>query len=248
MNTPLRTPERSSAGRFPTTRWSRVVAAQDLAAPEAKDALATLCDAYWYPIYAFVRRHGHSPEAAQDLTQEFFTYILERDLFAKADPSLGRFRTFLRTVCSRQLADHRDRNNACKRGGGRPALSIDVRDAEGRYGREPAHDLTAERIFNRTWALTLLDRVLDRLRREYDDAGRVATFEELQTALTRLPETDSYATIAGRLGTSEGAVRVAVHRLRRRYGTLLRQEIAATVDDPDEVDDEIRSLFAALEE
>jgi RNA polymerase sigma factor (sigma-70 family) len=248
MTTPVITPERISPGHFPTTRWSRVVAAKDAAAPEAREALATLCDAYWYPIYAFIRRHGYTPEVAQDLTQEFFTYVLERELFAKADPSLGRFRTFLRTVCTRQLADHHDRKNAGKRGGGRPILSIDARDAEGRYAREPAHGLTAERIFNRTWALTLLDRVLDRLRREYDDAGRLATFEELQTVLTRLPDADSYATIAGRLGTTEGAVRVAVHRLRRRYGMLLRQEIAATVDSPDEVDDEIRSLFAALED
>jgi len=248
MNTPLLTPERPSPGHFPTTRWSRVVAAKDLGAPEARVALATLCDAYWYPIYAFVRRNGHTPEAAQDLTQEFFTYVLERDLFAKADPALGRFRTFLRTVCTRQLADHRDQANAIKRGGGRPALSIDARDAEGRYAREPYHGLTADRIFDRSWALTLLDRVLDRLRREYYDAGRVATFDELQTVLTRLPETDSYATIAGRLGTSEGAIRVAVHRLRRRYGILLRQEIAATVDDPNEVNDEIHSLFAALED
>jgi RNA polymerase sigma factor (sigma-70 family) len=248
MNTPLLTPEQTSPGHFPTTHWSRVVAAKGLAASEARDALATLCDAYWYPIYAFVRRHGHTPEAAQDLTQEFFTYVLERDLFASADPSLGRFRTFLRTVCTRQLAAHRDRNNASKRGGGRTALSIDVRDAEGRYIREPSHGLTAERIFDRSWALTLLERVLERLRREYDDAGRLATFDELQTVLTRVAEADTYAAIAGRLGTSEGAVRVAVHRLRRRYGVLLRQEIAATVDDPDEVDDEIRSLFATLED
>ena len=224
-----------------------MVAAKDLAAPEAREALATLCDAYWYPIYAYVRRQGHTPEAAQDLTQEFFAYVLERDLFAKADPARGRFRTFLRTVCARQLANHRDRENARKRGGGRPVLSIDARDAEGRYAREPAHDLTAERIFDRSWALTLLARVLDGLRREYDDAGRAATFEELRAVLTRGPETASYAAIAERLGTTEGAVRVAVHRLRRRYAMLLRQEIAATVDGPDEVDDEIRSLFAALE-
>jgi RNA polymerase sigma factor (sigma-70 family) len=248
MSAPQPASERPSPGHFPTTRWSRVVAAKDLAAPEAREALATLCEAYWYPIYAYVRRQGHTPEAAQDLTQEFFAYVLERDLFAKADPARGRFRTFLRTVCERQLASHRDRENARKRGGGRSVLSIDVRDAEGRYTREPAHDLTAERIFDRSWALTLLVRVLNGLRREYDNAGRAATFEELQAVLTRSPESASYATIAGRLGSSEGAVKVAVHRLRRRYAMLLRQEIAATVDGPDEVDDEIRSLFAALEE
>jgi RNA polymerase sigma factor (sigma-70 family) len=247
MKAPRPEIERQASGQFPSTRWSRVVAAKDLAAPEAREALATLCEAYWYPIYAFVRRQGHSPEASQDLTQEFFAYVLERDLFAKADPSRGRFRTFLRTVCARQLADHRDRQNAIKRGGGRPVLAIDAEDAEGRYAREPAHDLTAERIFDRSWALTLLDRVLDGLRSEYAAAGRAATFEELRAVLTRGPDTGSYAPIAVRLGTTEGAVRVAVHRLRRRYGILLRQEIAGTVDDPNEIDDEIRSLFASLD-
>ncbi len=248
MSAPQPASERPSPGHFPTTRWSCVVAAKDLAAPEAREALASLCDAYWYPIYAYVRRQGHGPEAAQDLTQEFFTYVLEQDLFAKADPTRGRFRTFLRTVCANQLASHRNRENARKRGGGQLVLSIDARDAEGRYAREPSHNLTAERIFDRSWALTLLVRVLDGLRREYDNAGRAATFEELRAALTRSPDSAPYAMIAERLNTTEGAVRVAVHRLRRRYAVLLRQEIAATVDGPDEVDDEIRSLFAALEE
>jgi RNA polymerase sigma factor (sigma-70 family) len=238
----------ASPGRFPTTHWSRVVAAGELDTPQAREALAALCNAYWYPLYAYVRRRGHSAEQAQDLTQDFFAYVLERELLAKADRDRGRFRSFLRAVFARHLADQFDRATAQKRGGGRPALSIDARDAEGRYAREPAHDLTPERIFDRSWALTLLDRVFDQLRREYDDAGRAATFEELRTVLTRGPESGSHAMIAGRLGISEGAVRVAVHRLRRRYGVLLRQEIAATVNDPGEIDDEIRSLFAALEE
>jgi len=225
--------------RFPTTRWSRVVAAKDLARPEAREALASLCDAYWYPIYAFVRRQGHTPEAARVLTQEFFARVLERDLFAKADLARGRFRMFLRTVCAHQLANHREKENAGKRGGGRSPLSIDARDAEGRYAREPAHELTAERIFDRSWALTVIDRVLDGRRREYDGSGRSATFRELQAVLTGDPGSDSYATIADRLGSSEGAVRVAVHRLRRRYGMLLRREIEATVDDPAEVDDNL---------
>jgi DNA-directed RNA polymerase specialized sigma24 family protein len=159
----------------------------------------------------------------------------------------GRFRAYLRTVCGRHLADHRDRENAAKRGGGRRPLPIDALDAERRYAREPAHELTPDRIFDRAWALTLLARVVDRLRREYDDAGRAATFEQFVGVLTRDPGSDSYAAIAGRLGISEGNVRVAVHRLRRRYGLLLRQEIAATVGDTDQVDDEIRALFAALE-
>ena len=164
-----------------------------------------------------------------------------------ADPTRGRFRAFLRTVCARHLAAHRDRQNAAKRGGGRSPLSIDPFDAERRYACEPAHELTPERIFDRTWALTLLGRVVERLRREYDDAGRSDRFEELLAVLTRGPASDSYAAIARRLGTTEGTVRVAVHRLRRRYGLLLREEIAATVGDAAEIDDEIRALFAALE-
>jgi RNA polymerase sigma-70 factor (ECF subfamily) len=235
-----------SNGRFPSTRWSRILAAKDFAAPEAREALAALCEAYWYPIYAYVRRQGYTPEASQDLTQEFFAYVLERDLLAKADPARGRFRAFLRTVCARRLADFREQQNALKRGGGRRVLAIDARDAEGRYSREPVSELSADRIFDRSWALTLLDRVLDGLRCEYAAAGRTSTFEELQAVLTHSPDGGSYAPIAARLGTSEGAVRVAVHRLRRRYGVLLRQEIAATIDDPNEIDDEIRSLFASL--
>jgi RNA polymerase sigma-70 factor (ECF subfamily) len=184
---------------------------------------------------------------AQDLTQDFFAYILEHDLIALADPARGRFRAFLRTVCARRLAAHRDRQNAAKRGGGRLTLPFDPDDAEHRYTLEPVHELTPERIFDRTWALTLLARVGERLRREYDDAGRSERFESMMTLITRDPDCDPYAEVAGRLGISEGNLRVAVHRLRRRYGLLLRYEIAATVDDEDEIEEEIRALFSALE-
>lgn len=238
--------ERQAPGRFPTTQWSRVATAASHNASESREALASLCQAYWYPIYAFVRHHGRTPEQAQDLTQDFFAYILERDLIAMADPTRGRFRAFLRTICARQLADHRDRQNAAKRGGGRAPLPIDSSDAERRYSREPADALTPERIFDRTWGLTLLSRVLERLRREYDDAGRSERFEELLVVLTRDPDAASYSEIGLRLGMTEGNVRVAVHRLRRRYGLLLREEIAATVGDEAQVDDEIRALFTAL--
>ncbi|MGO9468039.1 MAG: RNA polymerase sigma factor [Isosphaeraceae bacterium] len=248
MTQPQPTSEPPRAGHFPTTRWSRVIAAGDRDAPEAREALATLCGAYWYPIYAYIRRQGYAPDDAQDLTQDFFAYVLERGVLAKADPDRGRFRAFLRTVCARRLSGQCDRANAYKRGGGRRILPIDVLDAEGRYAREPAHELTPERIFDRSWAVTLLARVYDELRREYDDAGRAGTFEELRAVLTGGARAAPYASIAERLGSTEGAVRVAVHRLRRRYGMLLRQEIAATVDDPAQVDDEIRSLFAALED
>lgn len=224
-----------------------MVTAASRDASESREALAALCQAYWYPIYAYIRHRGHTPEQSQDLTQDFFAYILERGLITTADPARGRFRAFLRTVCARQLADRRDRDNAVKRGGGRSPLPIDPGDAESRYSREPAHELTAERIFDRTWALTLLARVVERLRREYDDAGRSERFEEFLAVLSRDPASDSYAEIAGRLGTTEGNVRVAVHRLRRRYGLLLREEIAATVGDEGQIGDEIRALFSAVE-
>jgi DNA-directed RNA polymerase specialized sigma24 family protein len=239
-------PQLQPEGRFPTTRWSRVATAAGRDDGEARVALSTLCQSYWYPIYAFVRHRGFSPEQAQDRTQDFFAYVLEHDLIARADPARGRFRAFLRTVCARHLAGDRDRENAAKRGGGRLQLAIDPLDAERRYALEPAHEMTAERIFDRTWALTLLDRVVDRLRREYDDAGRSARFEELIAVLTRDPESGPYSEIARRLGTNEGNVRVAVHRLRHRYGLLLCEEITATVGDADQVDDEIQALFAAL--
>ena len=237
---------RPGNGLFPTTQWSRVIAAGKWDAPEARESLAALCAAYWYPLYAFIRRRGHDAELAQDLTQDFFALILEKELIAKADPERGRFRSFLRTVCARFLANHYERAKARKRGGGRPALPFDIVEAEERYSREIADDATPERIFDRSWTITLLRTVLERLRREYDDAGRLETFDQLREVLIDGPEVSSYATIARRLGSSEGAVRVAAHRLRRRFGILLRQEIAATVDDPADVDDEIRALFAAL--
>ncbi|SIO57679.1 RNA polymerase sigma-70 factor, ECF subfamily [Singulisphaera sp. GP187] len=233
---------------FPTTQWGRLCAASRRDAPEAREALSGLCQAYWYPIYAYIRHRRYPPDQARDLTQDFFIYVLERDLFAKADPARGRFRAFLRTICARQLAARRDHETAAKRGGGRFLISIDPCDAEHRYALEPAHGMTPERIFDRTWALTLLDRIVERLRREYDDAGRSAKFEELIAQLTRDPASGAYAEVAGRLGMTEGNVRVAVHRLRRRYGVMLREEIAATVGDATEVEDEIRTLFAALED
>src|SRR5438309_7077681 len=152
-------PDGHVPGRFPTTQWSRVVTAAGRDGLEAREALSGLCQAYWYPIYAYIRHRRYSPDRARDLTQDFFTYVLERDLFAQADPARGRFRAFLRTVCVRQLAARRDQETAVKRGGGRPLFSIDSLDAERRYAREPSDELTPERIFDRTWALTLLDRV-----------------------------------------------------------------------------------------
>ena len=234
-------------GHFPTTRWSRVILAGDPDAPLARESLAELCNAYWYPLYAFIRRRGHDPERARDLTQDFFARLLEKGLLSEADPSRGRFRAFLRTVCAHFLANRRDHERAKKRGGGVAVLPIDPADAEGRYARELADGLTPERIFERSWTLTLLGRVLDQLGREYDEAGKATTFEALRGMLDGTSDATSYAAVAARMGTTEGAARVAAHRLRRRYGVLLRREIASTVAGPDEVEDEIRQLFAALE-
>jgi RNA polymerase sigma factor (sigma-70 family) len=236
-----------SPAHFPTTRWSLVLQAGDPHAPLAQESLAELCGSYWYPLYAYIRRRGHDPEQARDLTQDFFTRALEKGLLAEADPSRGRFRSFLRTVCAHFLANRRDWDQARKRGGGRTILSIDSVDAEGRYSRELADELTPERIFDRSWALTLLGRVLDQLGREYDEAGKARTFEALRGMLSGEPDVHSYVAVAARLSTSEGAARVAAHRLRRRYGELLRQEIAATLAEPADVDDEIRALFSALD-
>lgn len=239
-------PPSDQSGRFPTTQWSRVILAGDPDAPLARESLAELCNAYWYPLYAYIRRRGYDPEKAKDLTQDFFARALEKGLLAEADPARGRFRSFLRTVCADFLCNRRDWEHARKRGGGRTILPIDATGAEGQYARELADGLTPERIFDRSWALTLLRRVLDQLGQEYDEAGKAATFEALRGVLAGDGEASSYAAVAARLGTTEGAARVAAHRLRRRYGELLRQEIAATVADPAQVDDEIRDLFAAL--
>jgi DNA-directed RNA polymerase specialized sigma24 family protein len=231
---------------FPSTCWSRVVAARDRAKPEAQEALAQLCAAYWYPIYAFIRRKGNGSDQALDLTQDYFARMLKRDTVAAADPAKGRFRSFLLADCTRFLTDAHQHAHAAKRGGGVPPLSIDARDAEGRYLREPSHDRTAERLFERTWALALLQAVLAQLRREYERSDRGAAFDALKVVLTEGPKSASHAELARRLGTTPGAVQVAVHRLRRRYRDLVRHAIAATVDDTVDVEDEIRDLFAAL--
>jgi len=238
----------SKAG-FPTTRWSRVAAAGDPADPGARAALEELCRAYWYPLYALIRRKGYRFDGAADLTQEYFARLLDTGLLARADRGKGRFRAFLRTDCGFFLAHRAERGRARKRGGGVAPLSIDARDAEGRYLREPADPgLNPDRLFDRAWALRLLDGVLERLAREYADSGRAAQFEALQVVLSEGPRSVPYAALAARLGTTEGAVQAAVQRLRRRYRDVLREEVAATLEEPDEaaVDDELRDLFAAL--
>jgi RNA polymerase sigma factor (sigma-70 family) len=236
----------SAPRRFPTTHWSRIAEAQDLAAPGARDALTSLCQSYWYPLYLFIRRRGHPADDARDLVQEYFVRLLTGPVLEAADRSKGRFRTFLIADCTRFLSHQRARARAQKRGGDRQIFSIDAGEADSRYQHEPGHDLTAEHVYRRAWALTLLDTVLARLRAEYERAGRGEVFHRLKEVLTVGPDSVPYATIAAELATTEGAVQVAVHRLRRRYGALLREEIGCTVTQPSDVEDEIRELFAAL--
>jgi RNA polymerase sigma-70 factor (ECF subfamily) len=210
------------------------------------EALAQLCQTYWYPLYAFVRRHGRGPEDAQDLTQGFFAHLLENRALATVDRAKGRFRSFLLTSLRNFMAKEWDRAQAQKRGGGRIHVPLDAAFAETRYGREPADPASPDKVFERNWALTLLELVLERLRVEQAAAGKGAQFEQLQDSLMGSPDAPRYAQLAARMGLNEEAARMAVSRLRRRYRELLREEIAQTVSSPVEVEEEIRHLFAAL--
>jgi len=232
--------------RFATTRWSVVLAARRSGSLHSREALATLCKAYWYPLYAYVRRQGYQADEAQDLTQEFFATLLEKKFLKAADRELGKFRSFLLASIKHFLSNDRDRARSKKRGGGKLPISLDFEAAEGRFCREPTHDRTPERLFERRWALTLLDEVLARLRDEFVAAGKLRLFDRIKEYLTGDSGLASYAVVAAELEMSEGAVKVAVHRVRRRYRELLRDQIAQTIADPAEIDDEIRDLFAAL--
>jgi RNA polymerase sigma-70 factor (ECF subfamily) len=229
---------------FPTTRWTLVIAAADPQRKEARSALASLCEGYWYPLYAYVRRRGYSADRAQDLTQEFFTRVLEGRYLGSANPEKGRFRAFILTSLKFFLADESDRGRAQKRGGGM-LVPLEFSSGEERYQREPAHDETPERVFERRWALSVLDRVMDRLRTEFVQHGRLDHFNRLKVLLLDQAETP-YAALAREMGASEGAIKVAIHRLRKRYRDLFRLEIAETVADPAEVESELRYLAAVL--
>jgi DNA-directed RNA polymerase specialized sigma24 family protein len=235
-----------AGGRFETTQWSLVVAAGQRGSAAAEDALARLCSLYWYPVFVFVRRRGYSADDAQDLTQGFFARLIEKDDLSAADRSRGRFRSFLLTNCQYFLANERDRAFALKRGGGRVPLSIDVAAAEGRYERALAHSETPERLYDRQWCLTLLDGVFEALRAEYAAAGKGDLFDRLKEFLTAGADAGTHADAAGELGTTAGAVKVAVHRLRRRYREELRRRVADTVGSDEDVADEIRYLLKTL--
>jgi len=236
----------TGGSRFATTRWSLVAAAGAADSPAARQALATLCETYWYPLYAYLRRRGHTAEDAQDLTQAFFAALLEKGYLRAADPERGRFRSFLLTALKRFAAKERDRARAQKRGGGAALISLDLQAGERRYALEPTDDWAPERAYERRWALALLERVMARLRQQYARAGRERLFDCLKVFLAGESGAPSHQQAAAELGITEGAVKVAVHRLRRRYRAVLRSEVAQTVADPAEVDDELALLLTAL--
>ncbi len=245
---PTQTRPTWQAGGFGVTRWSLILAAaQGRDSTAGVVALEELCGAYWYPVYAFVRRSGFDRPDAEDLTQEFFSRLLSKRLLGAANPGKGRFRSYLLGAIRHFLANERDRARTLKRGGGQAVLSLDAAAEESRRPLEPAHDLTPEKLFERQWTYALLDRVLVRLEAEYIAEGRAGLFAALRDFLTGGQISGAAAEIAARLNVSEGSLKVTIHRLRRRYRELLRAEIAQTVSGPREVDEEIRRLFAAFE-
>lgn len=231
---------------FATTRWTLVLAAGDAGAAEGREALEQLCRAYWFPLYAYIRRRGHDAHAAEDLTQGFFARLLERNDLARLTREGGKFRSFLLTTLNHFLANEHERNQALKRGGGRPLLSLDDDSAEDRYLREPAHAESPDRLYERQWALALMEGAFMRLEAEQASTGKAATFAALRPFLSREPDPGEYAPLAARLELAPGTLAVQVHRLRERYRQLVRAAVADTVDNPLDVDAEMRHLRAAL--
>ena len=247
MPEPKPTPAAPAPGaEFVTTHWSLVLHAGQRNGAASSEALEKLCRAYWFPLYSFARREGCGPEEAQDLTQEFFSRLLAKNYLQMADPNRGRFRSFLLASFKHMMANERRAASRQKRGGDAQIFSLDEQDAEERYRHEPADCLAPDRIFERRWANTILARVLDRLEAEY--TGHTMKFDELKVFLIEARGAASFAEMAARLGVTESALKSVVHRMRRRYVQLFRDEIAQTVADPADVEDEIRHLFAALED
>jgi RNA polymerase sigma-70 factor (ECF subfamily) len=233
-------------GRFATTHWSLVLAARTGRSAESRTALEALCDAYWFPLYALIRREGYGAEEARDLTQGYFARLVERRDLQDVRPGLGRFRSFLLASVKHFLFNELDRERAKKRSPGPPLVSLDAQDAEQRYRFEPVDAMTPETLFERKWAMTVLERTLGRLGEEWSGGQKAQRFAALRGQLTGDAPAESYRELGESLGMSEDAVKVTVHRLRRRFGELLREEIADTVREPGEVDDEIRHLLGVL--
>lgn len=228
---------------FQSTQWSLVLAAGHPSSPNYREALTELCRRYWYPLYAFARRRVGHMEDAKDLTQEFFATLIEKDYLSLVQPERGRFRSFLLTACKHFLSKEWQKDRAQKRGGGRKPIPLDFAAAEARFRIEPADTLSPDAVYERKWAITLLDLVLARLRDEWQEAGKGHLFDRIKAFLTARSTEQSHAAVAGDLGMTPAAVKMAVHRLRNRYRELLRAEIAQTLADPNEVDEEIHSLF-----
>jgi DNA-directed RNA polymerase specialized sigma24 family protein len=231
---------------FATTHWSVVMAAGQEPSPQCSEALNKLCRTYWYPLYAYARRKGHGPEDAQDLTQEFFARLLKKNYLREVHPDKGRFRSFLLACFNHFLAKEWHKGQAAIRGGGCAPISLDGERAEGRYLLEPVDLATPEQLFDRRWAMTLLESTMGRLRAECDAHGKGPLFEAVKDVLTGERSQEGYAALAARLGTTEDALKKAIQRMRARYGQLLRDEVAQTLTNPADLDGELRSLFAAL--
>ncbi len=235
----------SPAGaKFATTHWSLVLEAKEGSNQAADAALEELCRAYWYPLYAFARRSGISPEEAQDLTQQFFVQLLEKQFLDSVHPSKGKFRSFLLATFKNLITTEWRRANAQKRGGGHVILSIDEQDPEGRYRCEPEDTVTPDQLYERQWAQTLVGRAIQRLKTEWENQGK--PFEKLKIYLLGAKGSVPFADMASDLGTSENALKATVHRMRKRYGEIFRAEVALTVSQPSEVDEEVRHLLNAL--
>jgi DNA-directed RNA polymerase specialized sigma24 family protein len=239
------TPHGSQAW-FGTTHWSVVLSAQDPQCPRSREALESLCGAYWYPLYSYARRTGKTPPDAEDLTQGFFARLLEKDYLKAAERGKGRFRTFLLVAFKRYLANEWDRQHAQKRGGFATVVPIDQELAETRFAYELGHGLAPDLLFDRQWAMTLLERTMAQLQQEYSVSGRAELFEVLRPCLAKEHSAAPYAEIAGRLKLTDAAVKMAVRRLRLRYREILQHEIAQTVATPEEIEEEIRHLFSAF--
>jgi len=232
---------------FQTTHWSVLLAATDATSPKGRAALAELCQNYWYPVYVFMRRRGQPPERAQDLTQELFCRLLEKGAFASVDRNRGRFRSFLRTCAVNLVSREWNREHAVKRGGAQRVVAFDEALAERRYAAEPAISESPEKLFERRWAVSLLERVMERLRKEHAETGKAAQFEVLEVFMSGAKDAvGSYASAAAQLGVSELAARKAASRMRSRFGELLRMEVAQTLTNPAELEEEMNYLRTVL--
>ena len=234
------------SARVATTQWSQVLAARGGSDTEARRALENLCQTYWQPLYAYIRQQGSDPDEASDLTQAYFAELLEKDLLADADPAKGRLRAFLLASLRHFLSHQRDRDRALKRGGGTHTLSLDTSAGEASYALQVAEEMTPEDVFEYRWAMTVLDRALGRLRQDAAESGTQRQFEQLQQYLTSAGSQVPYREVAAALSMSESAIKSAVHRFRKRLGQCLRSEIAETVADEGDVDDEVRRLLAIV--